>query len=58
MFSASATLLRITPKEALAQCFPNDCRNRERGEVEIGYVKNIPLQYKIYNLNTIVINYF
>jgi hypothetical protein len=58
MFSVSAALLRITPTEALEQCSPNVCRNREFGAVEMGYRKNIPLQYKIYNLNIIVINFF
>jgi hypothetical protein len=58
IFSVMVTLLRITPTEALEQFSPNGCRNREFGEVEIGYRKNILLQYKIYNLNTIVINLF
>jgi len=58
MFSTRATLLRITPTEALEQCSPNGCRNREFEVVEIGYGKNIPLEYEIYNLSTIVINFF
>jgi len=58
MFSVTVTLLRITSTEALEQCSPNGCRNRDFGEVEKGYRKNIPIQYKMYNLNTIVINFF
>lgn len=58
MFSVPATLLRITPTEAPEQRSLNGRRNREFGEVKIGYRKNIPLQYKIYNINNIVINLF